>query len=109
MKKCPFCAEDIQEEAIKCKHCGEFLLNDYSEQIAEEPQIKWYFKSSFIILAILFVGPLALPLLWFRPKTSMVWKIGITAVMIVLTWLLFDTTMESIQVLIACYRMIQGF
>ncbi len=25
MKKCPFCSEDINENAIKCKHCGEFL------------------------------------------------------------------------------------
>lgn len=34
MKKCPFCAEDIQDGAIKCKHCGEWLTEKPQNSMA---------------------------------------------------------------------------
>ena len=107
MKKCPFCAEEIQNDAIKCKHCGEFLDAPSAPQLEEE-KIKWYFRKSFIIIAILFVGPLALPLIWWRPQTKRAWKIGLTIGILVLSWILFQTTMESIRTLKEYYKLLEG-
>lgn len=28
MKKCNFCAEEVQDDAKKCKHCGEWFIED---------------------------------------------------------------------------------
>jgi hypothetical protein len=34
MKTCPFCAEEIQDEAVKCKHCGEWLSTKQESTLA---------------------------------------------------------------------------
>src|SRR5210317_703189 len=107
MKKCPFCAEEIQGEAIKCKHCGEFLDETRRTSMAEE-KIQWYFRTSFIVIAVCCVGPLALPLIWWRPQTSRAWKIGLTIGILVLSLIFFQVTMESIRSLKEYYKLIEG-
>jgi len=49
---------------------------------------RWYFSTSAVVIAILCVGPLALPLVWFNPKYKAVTKLVVTIAVIVLTILL---------------------
>jgi len=83
MKRCPFCAEEIQNEAVKCRFCGEFLLK------SDNLGTKWYFSTGTLVIALLSVGPLALPLVWFNRRYKPITKLVLTAVVILLSLLVY--------------------
>lgn len=98
VKRCAFCAEEIQSAAIKCKHCGAML--------GSNDRTPFYFRGPTMIFAFLCVGPLMLPLVWWNPTLRRDTKLILTAVIGVISALLIWATVQGVENIMDYYRML---
>jgi len=58
-------------------------------KVIHNPPTRWYYRKDVVIIALLSLGPLALPLLAFSPKFRFIWKIVIAILVMAFTvWLI---------------------
>lgn len=66
---------------------------------------KWYLKTSVLVIALLSVGPFALPLLWFNPRYRPLTKVLWTVLVLILSYALGKVLDSSIKAILEYYRL----
>jgi hypothetical protein len=62
-----------------------------------EKQEKWYHKTYGIVIAIIFLGPFALPLVWKNPRYTTTVKMAVTVVVLVMTYFMTLSLIKAIK------------
>lgn len=64
-----------------------------------EEELQWYYRPWVIFLAFFAGGPLALILVWSRPRTNVVFKTLVTVIVVALTFLMTRGAVDYYRVM----------
>jgi hypothetical protein len=80
--RCVFCSREFDVSFLYCPFCGRRL------RLPNGPGVKWYFSRYAVAVGLGTLGPLALPLVWFNPRYTVITKVSLTVLILVLTALI---------------------
>ncbi|MDD5654966.1 MAG: hypothetical protein PHR91_04910 [Candidatus Omnitrophica bacterium] len=70
----------------------------------EKKQDKWYYRTYAVVIAILLLGPLALPLVWKNSRYNRISKIAVTVLVAVMTYYLTVAFIKSLETFNRSYQ-----
>lgn len=73
----------------------------------DEKSMPVYYSKLFIIIVFCCFGPVALPFIWLRPNTSLLWKLGLTVMISVFSILLYFAFLASLHSIRELYELLQ--
>lgn len=73
-----------------------------------EKKVNWCFRPVTIVIAILAIGPFALPLVWLSPAVKKRHKIVITILLVLATIWMVQASVKIYQSLLKEMRLLQG-